>query len=319
MGTLILDADVLAKSAIKIRKQLLAMVVIGLQNTTQHMTVRPGIRYKEVVGELSGGIEVGPYSESRIDKSDIKATPRELETFFGSVVKEFSPNSVYQSIWGSSITKGEGLKTTEITNLVLAYLMKQMSKSFNKCVWNAVRKSDGDKTTDLFNGFDTIAQTEITAGKLSKDLKNLFPFMEAIDSTNAVDMLKAFFRSASDELQGENTKLFIPKFVYNAYVDDYQATVGSVPYNKEFKKTFLEGTDDMCELVALPSKKGSDFIQLSTKENMLIGVDQESDLEKITVEKHAAFVLQFIATLFFGCQYESISPERLLVGKLFTA
>lgn len=319
MGELNLSADVLAKSAIKIRKELLAMVVIGLQNTIQHMTVRPGIRYKEVVGELSGGIEVGPYSESRIDQSGIKATPRELETFFGSVVKEFSPNSVYQSIWGSSITKGEGLKTTEITNLVLAYLMKQMSKSFNKCVWNAVRKSDGDKTTDLFNGFDTIAQTEITAGKLSKDLNNLFSFTEAIDSTNAVDVLKAFFRSASDELQGETTKLFIPKFIYNAYVDDYQATVGSVPYNKEFKKTFLEGTDDMCELVALPSKKGSDFIQLSTKENMLIGVDQESELEKITVEKHAAFVLQFIATLFFGCQYESISPERLLVGKLFTA
>lgn len=319
MGELNLSADVLAKSAIKIRKQLLAMVVIGLQDTTHHMTVRPGIRYKEVVGELSGGIEVGPYSESRIDKTGITATPRELETFFGSVVKEFSPNSVYQSIWGSSITKGEGLKTTEVANLVLAYLMKQMSKSFNKCVWNAVRKSNGDKTTDLFNGFDTIAQAEITAGKLTKELRNLFEFTETVNSTNAVDMLKTFYRTASDELQGEKTKLFIPKFIYNAYVDDYQATVGAVPYNKEFNKTFLEGSDDLCELVALSSKKGSNFIQLSTKENMLIGVDQESDLEKITVEKHAAFVLQFIATLFFGCQYESISPERLLVGKLFTA
>lgn len=186
-------------------------------------------------------------------------------------------------------------------------------------MWNAVRKSNGDKTIDLFNGFDTIAQTEITAGKLTKELNNLFSFTEAIDSTNAVDMLKTFYRFSTDELQGETTKLFIPKSIYNAYVDDYQSTVGSVPYNKEFKKTFLEGSDDLCELVALPSKKGSGFIQLSTKENMLIGVDQESDLEKIIVEKHAAFVLQFIATLFFGCQYESISPERLLVGKLFTA
>lgn len=213
MGELNLSADVLSKSALKIRKQLLAMVVIGLQDTIQHMTVRPGIRYKEVVGELSGGIEVGPYSESRIDKSDIKATPRELETFFGSVVKEFSPNSVYQSIWGASITKGEGLKTTEVTNLVLAYLMKQMSKSFNKCVWNAVRNANGDKTTDLFNGFDTIAQTEITAGKLSKDLNNLFSFTEAIDSTNAVDVLKAFYRFSTDELQGEKLNcLFLSLF-----------------------------------------------------------------------------------------------------------
>jgi hypothetical protein len=69
-------------------------------------------------------------------------------------------------------------------------------------------------------------------------------------------------------------------------------------------------------LVPLSNKAESGFIQLTPQANMLIGVDQESDLENITVEKHAAFILQFIATLFFGCQYESINKERLLVGKL---
>ncbi len=69
----------------------------------------------------------------------------------------------------------------------------------------------------------------------------------------------------------------------------------------------------------MSNKADSNFIQLTTQGNMLIGVDQESDLEKILIEKHAAFVLQFIVTMFFGCQYESINKERLLVGKLFTA
>jgi hypothetical protein len=309
-------AEDLAKTAIKYRQQLLMMVVIGLEQTKQHMTIRPGIRYKEVVGELTGGIELGPYSETRLDESDINVAKRELETFFGSVVKPFSPNSVYQSLWGSSITKGEALKDTEITKMVLGYLMKKLSESLNKAIWKAKRKESGNTTVDLFNGFDTIAETEIAAGTISTANKNLFEFTEKIDKTNAVDLLKSFYRSADDVLRGEKVKLFISNDIYDAYVDDYQSTVGAIAYNTQFDKTFLEGSHNLCELVPLSNKAESGYIQLTPQANMLIGVDQESDLENITVEKHAAFILQFIATLFFGCQYESINKERLLVGKL---
>lgn len=316
MGKVILPED-LAKTAIKYRKTFLMMAVIGLEETKKHMTIRPGIRYKEVVGELTGGIEIGPYSETRVDETDVNVAKRELETFFGSVVRNFSPNAIYQSLWGSSVTKGEGLKDTDITKQVVAYLMKKLSESLNRNIWGAVRKADGDKTSDLFNGFDTIATTEITGGGLSTEKKNLFEFGETIDKNNAVDLLKTFYRSADDILKGEKTKLYISHSIYDAYVDDYQATVGATPYNKEFEKTVLEGSNGRCQLVPLSNKAGSPYIQLSTQGNMLIGVDQESDLEKILIEKHAAFVLQFIVTMFFGCQYESISKERLLVGKLF--
>lgn len=316
MGKVILPED-LAKTAIKYRKTFLMMAVIGLAETRKHMSIRPGVRYKEVVGELSGDIEIGPYSETRVDETGVNVAKRELETFFGSVVRNFSPNAIYQSIWGSSVTKGEGLKETEITKKVVAFLMKQVSKSLNKNIWGAVRKADGDKTSDLFNGFDTITGSEITAGTLSVANKNLFEFGETISKNNAVDLLKTFYRSADDVLKSEKTKLYIPHSIYDAYVDDYQATVGAAPYNREFEKTFLEGSNNRCELVALSNKAGSPYIQLSTQGNMLIGVDQESDLEKILIEKHAAFVLQFIVTMFFGVQYESISKERLLVGKLF--
>lgn len=318
MGKVTFTAEELAKTAIKYRKVFLMMAVIGLEETKKHMSVRPGIRYKETVGELSGSIEIGPYSESRVDQGDINVVPRELETFFGSVVREFSPNSIYQSLWGSSVTKGEGLKDTDITKQVVAYLMKKMSEALNKNVWSAKRNANGTKTADLFNGFDTIAQSEITGGGLSKEKHNLVAFTSAMDDTNAVDLLKSFYRSADDNLKDEPTKLFISHNIYDAYVEDYKATTGATPYNKEFDKTTLEGSREKCELVPLSNKADSNFIQLTTQGNMLIGVDQESDLEKILIEKHAAFTLQFIVTMFFGCQYESISKERLLVGKLFT-
>lgn len=317
MGKVIITPDGLAKSAAKYRKDLLIMAVIALQNSLQHMTLRTGIRYKETVGEMSGSIQLGPYSETRKDDSDVSIIGRDLETFLGSVIKPFSPNSVYQSIYGSSILTGEGLKNVDINKAVVAFLMKQLSKGLNASLFSAVRNASGTDTKDLFNGFDTITETEIAAAKIAVASGNLHEFTGAITVINAVDELKAFYRKASDELQGEEVKMFISKDIYNAYVDGYQQTVGSVPYNREFKKTFLEGSDDMCELVALPNKKASKFIQMTTKSNMLVGTDQESDLEKVTVEKHHPFVLDFVCAMFFGTQFETISKERLLVGKLF--
>lgn len=316
MGVTIPSVSDLSKSAQKFRKELLMMPVIALEQTLQHMSLRTGIRYKETVGELLGNIELGPYDKARIDSTGLTITPRELETFFGSVIKDFDPNTVYSSIYGSSITKGEGLKETEITKQVLAYLAAQLGVHLNKQIWGAVRNPAGTTTATLFNGFDTITTAEVTAGNIAAAKKNFVQLTVAIDSTNAVDQLKAIYEGASDELQGQAIKMFLPKDVYNAYNKDYQATNGALPYNREYKKTFLEGSDDLCELVALPNKKASPYIHLTTKSNMLIGVDQMGDKESVLVEKHAALSLQFVATMFFGCQFETLSPERLFVAKL---
>ncbi len=309
--------EALALSAAKFRKDLLMMPVIALQSSLDHMSLRVGIRGKETVGQLDGDIEIGPYSETRVDNTGATIKGRSLETYFGSVVKNFSPNSVVMSIYGDSVTSGQALTTTAITQLVLVFLAKKISKNINKVLWSAVRKADGTGTADLFDGFDTITAAEITAGNISVAKANLVELQAAITVNNCCDVLKGIYRGAADELQGETTKLFISKTVYNMYNDDYQASHGALPYNTAFKKTFLEGSDDQCELVALPNKKASPYIHLTTKGNMLVGVDQMSDLEKITVEKHAAFVLQFVMAMFFGVQFESISPERLLVAKLY--
>ena len=49
---------------------------------------------------------------------------------------------------------------------------------------------------------------------------------------------------------------------------------------------------------------------------MLYGVDQISDKENVEVARFKAFVLQFIATMFFGVQYESIDKERILFATI---
>jgi hypothetical protein len=316
MAKVTITPEALAKSAASFRREILMMPVFSLGEFLKHVTVRTGIRYSETVGELTGDMQIGPYDQNREDDEDVSIVARTLYTYFGSVVKNFSPNSVYQSIYGSALTKGEGLKTTDITRTVLNYLSSKVGQNLYKSVWKAKRSDTGTKTIELFNGFDTITADEITAGNIAAGKGNFLQLdVTKIDATNAVDTLKKIWRAANEHLRDQQCKLFVPPSVLDAYNDDYKTVTGAIPYNLQYKQTFVEGSENRCEIVALANKSGSDFIHLTTKNNMLVGLNQMGEDETVAVEKHKAFVLQFIMTMFFGCQFESISPERLLVAK----
>ena len=309
------DAE-LQKSAVTYRKELLVMPVIAAEATLQHMTPRPGVAGREVLGQLSGGIELGPYDPQRYDDDGLDIKPRTLETYLGSVIKRFDLNSVAKTVYGSLTTQGEALTSLDLARQVLNYLSMQLGRNLNLHIWNAKRNDTGTKTKDLFDGFDTITQKEIAAGTIDTTEGNFMQLSQAIDESNATDILMSIYESADDILQGVPTKMFVPVSVYRAYNKDYLASFGNVVYNTQFKKTYLEGTDNLCELVPLVSKKGSPFIHLTTKSNMIYGYGDGLDREKIAIEKHHEFLLSFVATMFFGCQFEAINKERLMVAKL---
>ena len=309
------DAE-LQKSAVTHRKDLLVMPVIAAEATLQHMTPRPGVAGREVLGQLSGGIELGPYDPQRYDDDGLDIKPRTLETYLGSVIKRFDLNSVAKTVYGSLTTQGDALASLDLAQQVLYYLSMQLGRNLNLHIWSAKRNDTGTKTKDLFDGFDTITQKEIAAGTIDTTEGNFMQLSQAIDESNATDILMSIYESADDILQGVPTKMFVPVSVYRAYNKDYLASFGNVVYNTQFKKTYLEGTDNLCELVPLVSKKGSPFIHLTTKSNMIYGYGDGLDSEKIAIEKHHEFLLSFVATMFFGCQFEAINQERLMVAKL---
>ena len=318
------SSTTLNTAAQKYRKELLIMAVLGLADTLKHMTLRTGVRYKETVGELSGPVELMPYTglleNEGYEEDGMAVAGRDLETFLGQAVKYFDPNVLISSLYGAAVTKGSALENIEFNKAVLTLMMRKISGGLNKSIFNGARNSGGKTTATLFNGLDTITTTDIAANKITAGIGNLHEFAEAIDSTNAVDLLKASYRACSDELKAENSKMIVPQATYDAYCDDYQTTVGSIPYNTEFKKTFLEGSDRRCELVPLIGKKAAPYLQITTKENMLVGVNQVGEEEKIEVRRgDNPFKLQFVTTMFFGTQYETISPEKLMVGKFYVA
>lgn len=311
-------------AAQKYRKELLIMAIIGLGRTLQHMTLRTGIRYKETVGEIDGPVELMPYTGELLndgyEEDGIDINGRDIETFLGQAVKYFDPNTLVSSLYGSAVTKGDALKNVPINKAVLTLMIRKISGGLNKSIFNGVRNAAGKTTSTLYNGFDKITLDEITDNKITTGLGNLHNFAEAITSANAVDLLKAYYRSASDELKDIPVKMLLPRTICDAYNDDYQQTVGATPYNREFKKTYLEGSDNNCELVPLIGKKAAPYLQITPKSNLLVGVNQKGEEEKIEVRRgDNPFKLQFVTTMFFGTQFETISPEKLLVGKIFVA
>lgn len=316
MGYLNISDAELKKSATTFQKELLITPVISCSDTLQHFTGRPGVAGRQVIGQLTGNIELGPYNAKRVDDTGVNLTPRVLETYLGSVVKRFDPNEAAKTVWGEAFAQGEELTRAALVLQVLTYLSAQLGKMIGAALWTAERDASGDKTKNLFDGFDTITKKEIDASSISTTQGNLHEFPEAFSDTNTVDLLMKFYEGAAPELQAVETKLYIPHSLYNAYNRDYATRFGSTPYNHEYSKTFLEGTQNLCELVPLASKKGTEYVHLSTKKNMLYGYGAGMADENIAIEKYHEFLISFVATMYFGVQFETIAKESLFVGKI---
>lgn len=98
-------------AARKWRSDFLRLPIIGCDETLKFMTGRPGIRYKESVGTLNASAQFAPYSPTRSEDVNLLLDFRTLETFFGSVVAKFEPNSAISTLLGTGATKGDGQKS----------------------------------------------------------------------------------------------------------------------------------------------------------------------------------------------------------------
>ena len=63
-------------------------------------------------------------------------------------------------------------------------------------------------------------------------------------------------------------------------------------------------------------KKGSKYIHICPKGNMIVGVDQMSDRERLEINRYEPKVRTGELYMYFGTQFESLDPRRMLVIQL---
>lgn len=319
VGKLVFTPQEWQEAAHKYRKELLMLPLLGCKDTLDFMTGRPGIRYKESVGTIGLDAQIGPHKINRRSNSDLELTFRTLETFFGSVVKEFDPDAAVRTLMGTGPTKGDGLKSTPTAKHVLALIAKSLSYHLNESIWKAERDENGDTTMDLFNGFDTITEEEIEDNNISAAKGNFLQLTDDITSENACDIAKEILFGLDPHLRAQQLYMYCSQDFYDKYSESFQKTHGGLIYNTQFIQNAVEGSQGRLILVPLANKADSKFIHIAPKSNMLYGYDNMSDLENIYVKEYAPFVLSFVATMFFGVQFESIDKSRLKVIQLKAA
>ena len=310
-GKLTFTLEQFQEAATKYRADLLMLPIIGIQETLKYMTARPGIRFKENVGALSGDAQFGPYKPSRSTDFNLNVDYRTLETFMGSVVAKFEPNSAVSTLLGQiGDTKGDGQMKAPTALHVLALIAQGLSEHLNEAIWNGVRNANGDTTKDLFDGFDTITAKEIASGAIAAENGNYMKITDTITSANAVDVAKEILFSLDPRLRAQDLYMFCTQDFADKYNEGYLLTHGGINYNNQYAQDCVEGSNGRLHIIPMYNKIGSKFIHICPKSNMLIGYDQMGDIESVMVKEYEPFILSYIATMFFGCQFESIGKRR---------
>lgn len=298
------------EAATKYRSDLLMLPIIGIQETLQFMTGRPGIRYKERVGTLTGDAQFAPYNPNRAVDYNLGIEFRDLETQFGSVVANFEPNSAISTLLGTGATKGDGQMQTPTALHVLALIAKNLSEHLNDAIWTGKRNQSGDKTADLFDGFDTITEKEISAGNIAAEKGNYLKLDEEITAANAVDVAKEILFSLDPRMRSQELYLYCSQDFVDKYNEGYLLTHGGIPYNTQYGQGAVEGSNGKLKFCPLYNKADSKFIHVAPKQNMLVGYDQMGDVENVLVKEYAPFILSYVATMFFGVQFETLDKRR---------
>ena len=302
------------KAAEKWRQQLLLLPRLSCKDSLRFMTGIPGIRNKEHVGTAKSNAQFGPYKADKNSSSTTEVKYRELETFFGNVCEDFEPNSVVTMLLGQNASfLGEGQKTAPSAKLVIASVLKSLGESLHNVLFTAKRNAEGDTSADLFNGFITIADAEVTAENISEAKGNLLKITTGFSEADALDVAKSIERKAHPVLRATEKFLYCSPEFADAYNDAYMLTHGGIVYNKKFEQAVVEGSNNKTTLAPLTCLAGSSKFFLAPKSNMLYGYDSLSDQERIQVDRFKPFMLTLSAAMFFGVQFYSIDPRMLLM------
>lgn len=314
--------QVLLEQARKYDKTLRTLPMIAMQDTLQYVTVVPNIQGDLVLSHLKARSRWAPYRNNDDENTKISIDPRILTTRLSSLELSFDPNEVAGKLYQQRPNTGDGLKDVHIAAQVLMEVMREAGEDMNMALFTAKYNASGKTEKDCFDGWDTIAEKEIAEKNIDASKDNFLDLSaHTLDQNNTFDAINYIYASCHEKLKGYgniNRPVFIYcspniQMYYNMGCKDY---LGDVPYNKSWNQTSILGSNGKAILVPIISKSDSDFIQVTTKGNMLFGTDRLTDMNSLKVKVPELWDVLAGGTMWAGTQYESIEKENLLIAKI---
>jgi hypothetical protein len=137
-------------------------------------------------------------------------------------------------------------------------------------------------------------------------------------ASNIGDKLLAMWRSRPETFRRKNSKLYMSSDLVDLYADWYEAKYTFVAgVGEEEKHTrYLRGTGGKCEIVPVYGlEEGSQFVLLTTQQNMCYGFDKESDMRTVLpFQSGNPYWFTMAGKYVFGCQFASIHKSEFCVN-----
>lgn len=166
---------------------------------------------------------------------------------------------------------------------IMDAIAKQAQDDLEGAVWNGLYDNTGTSSEDTMDGILQLVKAAVTSGEIPAANVSAYT---AISSSNALDQVKLVRSKIAPQYRNKPMYCFLSVANFDNYMDDYQATVGSVVYNKDYNQIFIEGTQT--QLVAIPGMVGpdSDRILITPKENLVFGYDIEGAASNIITQEY---------------------------------
>lgn len=312
--------DSLLEAARQYAPVLKSLPMITLEDTLKYVTPIGGIQGDYVMGQLKASGSWGSYRKNESSGSgSIVLDARTLTTRLLSLEKQFDPNLVAGKLYNQRPNVGDALSKLPIAAQILAQVILEASDELNNNIFSAAyNSSTGTTPATAFDGWDTIAAKEITANKIATSKGNLIDASSnKLDESNTFDFLNYVWLACDEKLKRSAQPVFfyVSPNVAAYYNIGYLATVGSVVYNKDFNQTTIHGSNGKAVIVPVASKADSNYIQVTTKSNMLFGTSDVKDMNTLTVKVPGLYDVLMGGTMWIGTQYEFIESSKLMIVK----
>jgi hypothetical protein len=312
-----IDITAVNGAVVKHKNVMVPIDRLQANDVLKHCTPMPGITNSIVLGKVEGGTISKKYSGVFLGSDNLgKIVPRTLTVY--PIVAEMSDEPErYRRSWITEVKGGLDPNKHPFEVWLIQHGINIASEDLHNGLFIAKYDSD-PKKKELENSFDawgTILENEKTAGNISIEKGNMFA-TGAMDATNIGQKLLDMWRAMPKTFRKKKAVLWVSEDLGDDYDDWLESETIQLPGTDESEIQYLKKTNKRVQIIrtnAFP--EGSQFVLLTTKENMVYGYDKESDLTGMKAFASGNPYL-FTATMkyVFGCQFVSIHPSELCIN-----
>lgn len=285
----------------------------------KHFTPIPGIKDSITLGRTTLGEISHKYTGKFIGQvSNGKIVPRTLKVYPCVMEMDDEPER-YRRTFITEVKGGLYPQEHPFEVWLNNYGIKCASKELHDIMLTADYDADVTKTelATSFDGILTIVGDEKTAGNISAANGNLFgtgAFTLADVGTKLLNM----WRHMPSLFKKSGGKMYISDDLGELY-DDWLDNQGSLITGSGAEtagQQYLRNTNKRCELVRLSGMPaGSQFVMITTKENICFGYDKEGDFRRlIPTTNGAPYHYTAAGKYILGFQFVTIDKSEFCIN-----